>query len=208
MIWLVARGDFMAAASPAPYPISRRGSKLIVPVPPSGQVAVLPPPCIRCGAPADGKPVEKTLYWHNPAVYLAILAGVLIYVILALVLRKGIRVRVPLCAEHAKRRSIGITLAWVLPLVGIADAVILPQTNVDGGVVALITIVLILTGLVIWAIVANPIRPTLINEFQGEFTGFCPAYLQLVPEWVQPVVTVPSQQVSSQQVPPPPPPVS
>jgi hypothetical protein len=198
----------MATLAPALQPISRRGSKLIIPAPPSGQAAILPPPCIRCGAPADGKPVEKTFYWHHPAVYLAILAGLLIYVILALVLRKGIRVRVPLCADHAKRRSIAITLAWVLPLVGIADVAILPQFNVDGGVVALIAVVLILTGLVIWAVVANPIRPSRIDQFQGEFSGFCPVYLQQFPEWVQPVVTVPSQQVPSQQVPPPPPPVS
>jgi hypothetical protein len=171
-------------------------------------VAILPPPCIRCGAPADGQPVEKTFYWHHPAVYLAILAGLLIYVILALVLRKGIRVRVPLCADHARRRNIAVTLAWVLPLVGFADVGILPQFNVDGGVVALIAVVLILTGLVIWAVVANPIRPSLINEFQGEFTGFCPAYLQQFPEWVL-VATGPSQQLPSQpQVPPPPPPVS
>jgi hypothetical protein len=114
---------------------------------------------------------------------------------------------VPLCAHHAQRRSTAIILAWVLPLIGIADVAILPQFNVDGGVVALIAVVLILTGLVIWAVVANPIRPTLIDQYHGEFTGFCQAYLQLVPEWVQPVVTLPSQQVPSQQVPPPPPPV-
>jgi hypothetical protein len=198
----------MAAAAPVQYPISRRGSKLIIPAPPPSQAAILPPPCIRCGAPADGKPVEKTLYWHHPAIYLAILAGVLIYVILAMVLRKGIRVRVPLCAHHAKRRSTAITLAWVLPLVGIADAFILPRFNVDGGLVALITTVLILTGIVIWAVVANPIRPSKIDQFQGEFTGFCPAYLQQFPEWVQSVATVPAQQLpTSQQVPPPPPPV-
>jgi hypothetical protein len=202
----------MAASAPAQHPISRRGTKLIVPAPPTGQAAILPPPCIRCGAPADGKPVEKTLYWHHPAIYLAILAGVLIYVILAMVLRKSIKVRVPLCAHHAKRRGTAITLAWVLPLVGIADAFILPQFNVDGGVVALITVVLILTGLVTWAVVANPIRPSLINQFQAEFTGVCRAYLQQVPEWVQPAVVVPSQQFPSQQIPPqqipPPPPVS
>jgi hypothetical protein len=195
----------MAGATPVQYPISRRGSKLIVPVPSPGQVVILPPPCIRCGAAADGKPVEKTLYWHHPAVYLAILAGLIIYVVLAVVLRKGIKVRVPLCAQHAKRRSTAITLAWVLPLVGIADAFILPQFNVDGGVVALITVVLILTGIVIWAVVANPIRPSKIDQYQGEFTGFCSAYLQQFSEWVQPVVAVPSQQFPPSQIPPPPP---
>jgi hypothetical protein len=196
-------------ASHAPAPVSpaivRRGSTLILPAPAPGQPVILPPPCVRCGAPADGKSVEKTYSWHHPAIYLTILAGVLIYVIVAVIVRKMMRVRVPLCARHAQRRSIGVTLAWVLPLIGIADAFILSQFNgVDGGVVALITIALILAGIIIWTVVGMPIRPRFIDQAKGEFTGFCPAYLEPFPEWVQTVATVPSQPGA----PPPPPPIS
>jgi hypothetical protein len=94
---------------------------LIIPAPAPGQAAALPQLCVKCGAPADGKPVVKTFYWHNPAFYLIILAGVLIYVIVAMIVRKSIRVSVPLCAQHAHRRSIAVTLAWVLPLIGISS---------------------------------------------------------------------------------------
>lgn len=183
--------------------ITRRGSRLIVPVPPPGQSAVLPAvTCIRCGAPAEGKPLTKTYFWHHPALYLIILAGVLIYLIVAVIVRKSIKVAVPLCAQHRQRRSIGVTLAWVLPVIGIADAFILPQFNVDTGIVVLVVTVLILAGIVIWAVVGSPIRPRKIDQFCGEFTGFCETYLQQFPEFVAPQ---PMAVPASGQLPPPPP---
>lgn len=190
----------MAGFMPAPaaFAIIRQGPKLIIPVPASGQAAILPPLCVRCGSPADGKPVEKNFYWHHPALYLVILAGVLIYAIVALVVRKSIKVRVPLCARHAQRRSLAVTLAWVLPLAGVADIFVLSQFNVDGGLVALIAVVLILTGIIIWAVVGYPIRPRLIDQYRGEFTGFCETFLQQFPETAPQFAGVPLE------LPPPP----
>lgn len=183
--------------------ITRRGSRLIIPVPPAGQAAVLPPAtCIRCGAPADGQPITKTYYWHHPALYLIILVALLIYVVVAMVVRKSIKVTVPLCAQHRQRRSIGVTLAWVLPVIGIADAFILPQFNVDTGIVVLVVIALILAGLVIWGVVGSPIHPKRIDQFYGEFTGFSETYLQQFPEFVAPQ---PMAAPGSGQLPPPPP---
>jgi hypothetical protein len=143
-----------------------------------GQVIPLPLPCVKCGAPANGKPVNKNFSWHPPALYLVALVGLLIYVIVAMIVRKSMRLTVPLCAQHAQRRSVAVTLSWVIPLVSIADAFILPNFGVDGGIVALISVVMVLTGIVIWAIVDYPIRPKSIDRYQGVFTGFCEAYLQ------------------------------
>src|SRR5262249_21825817 len=156
--------------------------ELVLPVPPGCQAGALPPQCIKCGARANGKPVVKTFYWHHPALYLVILAGVLIYAIVAIVVRKSIKVAVPLCAEHAKRRSIAVTLAWVLPLIGFADIFVLSQLNVNGGIIALLTVGLLLAGMVIWAVVAIPMRPTMIAATRGEFTGVCATFLEQFPE--------------------------
>jgi len=158
----------------------RNGDRLIVPVVP-GQIAQLPPPCVKCGAPANGKPVNKTFSWHHPALYLLLLPGVLIYLLVAVIVRKSIRLSVPLCARHAQRRSTAVTLAWVIPLVGVADAFILPNFGVDGAVVALITVAFVVTGIVIWAIVDYPIRPKSIDQYRGVFSGFCQTYLQQFP---------------------------
>jgi hypothetical protein len=170
----------MASNIPAPmsYPIMRDGEKMIVPV---MQPAVLPPFCVKCGAPANGKPVVKTFSWHHPALYLVILVGLLIYVIVALIVRKSVKLSVPLCARHAQKRSTAVTLSWVIPLIGIADAFILPNLGVDGGVVALICIACVLAGAVIWAVVGYPIRPRYIDQYSAVFTGVCEDYLRQFP---------------------------
>jgi len=172
----------MASYVPAPanYPILRDGNTLVITVAP-GQVAQLPPLCVKCGAPANGKPVDKTFSWHHPALYLIALAGLLPYVIVGMIVRKSMRLRVPLCAHHAQRRSTAVTLAWVIPLIGVADGFILPNLGVDGSVVGLIAVTFLITGVVIWAIVDYPIRPKSIDRYGGIFSGFCGAYLQQFP---------------------------
>ena len=188
----------MAGFAPAVAPtIARHGSKLVVPVPLPGQWAVLPPLCVRCGAPAGPKAVKKAFYWHHPALYILLLSPI-IYVIVALIVRKTIRVQVPLCPAHAQRRSTAVTLAWALPLIGVADIFVLPRFNVDLGIAAFLAVILFLAGLVTWAVVSNPIRPTSIDNYYGEFSGCCEVFLQQFPQATPAPVMV-------QQSPPPPP---
>src|SRR6185312_8556871 len=76
--------------------------------------------CVLCDQPADGEPLQKQFSWHSPWVFLTILAGLLIYVILALVLSEKAKVVVPLCRRHRSRRSRMIAVAWLLVIGGIA----------------------------------------------------------------------------------------
>jgi hypothetical protein len=94
----------------------REGPRIVV-----VQGAVLPPACVKCNAPADGPPVRKTLYWHHPALYLIILAGVLIYAIVALIVRQKGDVSLYLCKRHRSRRVRAILAAWL----GVAAGVVL-----------------------------------------------------------------------------------
>ena len=188
----------MAGFAPGQAAVMRQGSKLIIAAPLPRQAAILPPLCVKCGAPADGKPVDKTYYWHHPALYVLLLSPI-IYAIVALIVRKTMRVYVQLCAVHAKRRSTAVTLSWVLPLVGVADIFVLASLKVDGGLIALISTVLILTGLVVWAVVSYPIRPAMIDATRGEFTGACAAFLEHIPQ-----AAVPGTAIPQHGVPPPP----
>jgi hypothetical protein len=165
--------------------ITRDGAKLVVPAGMALPMALLPPVCVKCGAPADGKAVEKTLYWHPPWLYALIFIGVLIYAIVALVMRKQMRLRVPLCRQHAERRRGMLILAGVLPVIGIADAFILPSFGIDTGLVVLVVVVFILAGLVLWGVNGSPIRPTFIDQYQGIFTGCCEAFLQQFPQAIR-----------------------
>lgn len=83
--------------------------------------------CVKCGQPAAGGPIKRTLYWHPWGYYLIILIGlplyalgVLLYVLVALMVREKGTVFVGLCAAHRKRRLIGLLSAWTLALGGIA----------------------------------------------------------------------------------------
>lgn len=192
----------MASSTPAPVVYSgvRQGSQLILPNSGPAQAAVLPPFCVRCNAPSNGKPITKTLYWHHPALYLLILAGALVYVIVALIIRKTMKVQVPLCAHHAQRRGTAVMLSWLMPLIGIADVIVLPTIGVNTGFAVLLMFALVLAGLITWAIVATPIRPKLIDQYRGIFTGFCAEFLQRFPDVAsQSVAAVPNQ-----PLPPPP----
>jgi hypothetical protein len=59
----------------------------------------LPRVCARCGEKAVARPY-KTFSWHPGWVLVLILAGLLIYVIVAVILTKRMSVRLPLCARH------------------------------------------------------------------------------------------------------------
>jgi hypothetical protein len=82
--------------------------------------ATLPPLCVKCNEPAEGNPIKRNLSWHHPALFLLILAGVLVYAIVALVVQKKGTVYVSLCARHRSRRlMIGLT-AGALAFGGLA----------------------------------------------------------------------------------------
>jgi hypothetical protein len=56
--------------------------------------------------------LTKKLFWHPPAVYLALLIGALPYIILASVLRRSTTIDFGLCDAHASQRLLGILIGW------------------------------------------------------------------------------------------------
>lgn len=74
----------------------------------------LPHACVKCGQPGSGSQFRRTYYWHSPWIYLTILAGLLIYVIVALCVRGKGTVMVSLCAEHRSARARNLTVGWLV----------------------------------------------------------------------------------------------
>jgi hypothetical protein len=93
----------------------RDGNRLI-----TTSQASLPPRCVKCNAEADGSFKFRTFWWHHPALALLILAGILIYAIVALIVRKKAVVEVGLCRRHQSRRVWLISLTWLMALGGLA----------------------------------------------------------------------------------------
>ncbi|MBC8025435.1 MAG: hypothetical protein H7Y89_05565 [Steroidobacteraceae bacterium] len=67
--------------------------------------ATLPHRCVKCNAPAVMPMKRKVLYWHHPAIYLLLLFWIVIYVIVAAIVRKTIKLEVGLCEEHRRARQ-------------------------------------------------------------------------------------------------------
>jgi len=78
--------------------------------------ATLPDYCVKCGAPANGFRLRRRFSWHHPALYLLLfLVGAwLIYLIIAMVLRKKATVYLGLCPQHNQRRRSLLFIGWAL----------------------------------------------------------------------------------------------
>jgi hypothetical protein len=79
----------------------------------------LPDRCARCNRPVTLPQVRRTVYWPNSWLYLLSLLSLLIYVIVALIVRKKAVVQVSLCEEHRKQRWPAILMSWLMVLAGI-----------------------------------------------------------------------------------------
>ncbi len=74
----------------------------------SGQ---LPDRCVICNRKTRFR-LQRTFTWHNPSVYFLMLAGWIVYFIVAAMVRKTAVVSLGLCKEHRARRTKGLTVLW------------------------------------------------------------------------------------------------
>lgn len=88
--------------------LRREGDLVVIPV----RGTRFPDRCVVCNQPAV-KRLGRKLYWHVPFVYALICIGVLVYAIVALIVRKGAQFEVGLCEAHATRRRNGILIGWL-----------------------------------------------------------------------------------------------
>lgn len=74
--------------------------------------ATLPLRCVLCNEPAE-RYVKKSFRWHPPWMYLLILAGLLLYLFVAAICSRRMKLRVPLCKRHATRHRVGTRLQYI-----------------------------------------------------------------------------------------------
>ncbi|HEY2148034.1 MAG TPA: hypothetical protein VGH32_08865 [Pirellulales bacterium] len=144
--------------------------------------SVLPDRCIKCNAPAEGYRLRRNLSWHHPALFLTIFAGLLVYVIIALIVRQTMQVDVGLCPVHRSKRNRAIAIGWILALAGIA-------TMIFGGSMGgrqsagylVIGLVVLLVALFYGLIAAQTVTPKKIDPYFGWLKGVCREYLAELP---------------------------
>ncbi len=154
--------------------------------------AEFPDRCVKCNRPAEGYRLRRNLSWHNPVLYVALLSP-LIYIILALCLRKTARLDIGLCRRHRQKRARTIWIAWLTSLASLGLMIVggfLADTRPGPGVfVFLIPIGLagMLVGMIYGVIAAPPVKATKINDRCAWLSGVGRTFLEglgEVPEYI------------------------
>ena len=165
----------------SPAGIWRSGRQLV-----TSLNATLPARCIKCNAPAEGKPIKRKLSYLNPAVYLALLVpvfGVIVYLITALITRKTGVAMVSICRRHRFARRLVIIVSWLLVLIGLAAVVMGVVDDLPGMENRLVSVAF--WGGLVFGIV-SPRKPVVIVSSLLVLIGLAVESLQNVSEelWI------------------------
>jgi hypothetical protein len=108
-------GNYAAPQPQQGFPgLWRQGDLLVM-----HKQAPLPPICLKSGQPAS-QWLRRNLQWHEPWIIVTIVAGILIYVIIALLMTKRATLMIGLTDEWAARRKTRILIALGITAGGIA----------------------------------------------------------------------------------------
>ncbi len=179
-----ASGPAMPQPQQGGFPgLWRQGNVLVM-----HKQAPLPPICLKSGLPAT-QWLRRNLQWHEPWIAITIVAGLLIYVIIALIMTKRASLMIGLTDEWAARRktrifiALGITLAAIA--LGIAGIVLGNQGRGYEGWFSLIALAgFVLIGAALYGQYAcRLVWPQRITDQYVWLKGVHPSVLDQMPVW-------------------------
>ncbi len=125
----------------------------------------------------------RKLAWHSPVWYLLILVSILLYIIVALIIRHTATIQVGYCDMHRSKRRRAITIGWVLALGGIGLTVVAASLTKPIALLVVLGVVVFLVGL-IWGIVGSQVvSPKRIDARYVWLKQVSPDYLAELPAW-------------------------
>jgi hypothetical protein len=146
--------------------------------------ASLPNRCVLCNQPASVQFLKK-MHWHQPWVYLMILPGILIYAIVAAIVRKRADVALPLCAEHEGRRKRAATTGYLLVVCGLVSMFggcpFIDKNNDIFTILLGLGGLALLIGLIVVSVGANFVVPKKIDDYYVWLKKVSASYLAALP---------------------------
>jgi hypothetical protein len=143
--------------------------------------AALPPLCVKCGS--VGVFHTYNFSWMNPGYFLLFFLGILPYFIARLLLRRTVRLSVPLCDRHYNRSHKLMIAAWVCIAASIPVGFFVASVGASQDNVILAFFsgfgVLVIGFVIMWA--HYPLTATLIEADHAELSGACSDFLQSLP---------------------------
>jgi hypothetical protein len=147
--------------------------------------ARLPNRCVKTNEPTVGR-LSRNLSWHHPLIYLSVFAGLLVYVVLAIVLRKQASIEIGLGEQGFRRRRSAILIGWTSFLGGIGIAIGSPilADQIPAAIYAWpIGLFLAIGGGIYGLLVAQVVAPKRITDDYVWLKGVHPDYLAELPAW-------------------------
>jgi hypothetical protein len=144
--------------------------------------APIPHRCVKCNDAVDEPTKMRKVFWHSPWLYLLLLFNVLIFAIVAAIVRKKATVAAGLCTAHKKRRRTMITIAWVGALAGVV-LVYLGAASSAGIWGAFAGVLLSLGSIIFGMITGRVLIPTRIDKDYVRLKGCGDAYLNTLPQF-------------------------
>jgi len=139
----------------------------------------LPARCIKCNAEVQEPLKKRRFYWHHPAWFVLVLANVIIYVVVAMIVRRQADVTYGLCAVHRKQRRRGAflgvggtLLSLVLIFVGLAN---------DYAALTMIAVLGFVVSIVVGVVKGRTLLPVRIDKAEAHFKGCCEVFLASLP---------------------------
>ncbi|MEC8555498.1 MAG: hypothetical protein VXZ82_10885 [Planctomycetota bacterium] len=160
----------------------RQGNLMVV------RVGSSPPPiCVKTGTLVAKRGIKRTYLWLHPAWALTFLCGGLLYILIYVLLRKSIKIFVPLSPEGRAQRRRKIRNAWLLGLAGLVLMIAglglaIERSTAGLGVMMFITsMVVIIVAAIYGQNAANIVAPVKIDRNFAWFKGVHPATLEQLP---------------------------
>jgi hypothetical protein len=141
----------------------------------------MPDRCVRCNAPANGFRLKRKLYWHHPAWYLLVVISILIYVIVAIFVRKKARIDIGLCEAHRRQRTWFLAISWGAALIAIA--LLIAALVGHNGMLVLPAVILLVGAAICGAVKVAIVTAGKINKEFVWVKGAGKPFLAGLPEW-------------------------
>ena len=151
-----------SAETDAESELSREGNLIVC-----ADNTIWPDRCVVCNTPVSGAKTTRRLFWHASWIYALVLVSWILYLIVALIVRKKGVIHISVCEQHRKRRISGILIATLGSLGCLGVLIVgasMTSGGAAGGILAVAAIVGILACLIAGIIMARTVAPMKIAD--------------------------------------------